>query len=142
MRKLSCLLATALLAMPLAHAQQHADTTATAGAATAGASTEADIDGDAPTPANADADAAANDAPHSGFGQVMSVLTSLLEDAARREATGHGEGLVLDNPAIEISGTPVAGETSLLRANAGRHAVPTETAPAAIGRQLAGGDPG
>ncbi len=77
------------------------------------------------------------DGPRSNFGQVMSVLTGLLRDAAQREATGHGDGFALDNPAIEISVTPVAGQRSLLRAPAER---PREAGRTARER-LAGGTP-
>lgn len=85
-------------------------------------------------------DAGADAAPRSGFGQVMSVLTGLLQDAAQREATGRGEGLVLDNPAIEISVTPVEGQTSLLRAPTERRVV-RDAGREAGKRQLAGGTP-
>ena len=85
-------------------------------------------------------DADSGDAPRSGFGQVMSVLTGLLHDAAQREATGRGDGFALDNPAIEISVTPVEGQTSLLRASTRRHAA-GQAPRGAREKQLAGGTP-
>ena len=65
---------------------------------------------------------AQDDAPpaggsRSGFGQVMALLTGLLEDAAQREASGNKEGFALDHPAVVVSVTPVRGADSFLRRN-------------------------
>jgi hypothetical protein len=145
MRKFPVLLATSLLAMafaPAAHARQTDHAVATghalpeAGvAADTGAGTGATVD------AGADAEPQqAAETSRSGFGQVMSVLTGLLQDAAQREATGRGDGFALDNPAIEISVTPVEGQTSLLRTPAGRDAA-GERRSGAREPQLAAGTP-
>lgn len=137
MRKLPISPAAALLlatwfAMPAAHAQQRDD-----GAATGA---PAQVDADAAAGAGAEA-VAPDETTRSGFGQVMSVLTGLLQDAARREATGQGDGFALDNPAIEISVTPAEGQTSLLReAPAGKRMTARER-HAAGARALAGGTP-
>lgn len=52
----------------------------------------------------------------SGFGQVMSVLTTLLQDAARKEATGApstaAELLAAEESAVAIKVTPVAGSST------------------------------
>ena len=139
-----------LSAMPAAHAQQRDAQAPRATAAATGIDADAaDADGgdadvadedvaDAEDVAragtNADAEAGTS---RSGFGQVMSVLTGLLQDAAQREATGRSDGFALDNPAIEISVTPVEGRTALLRTEAGG----AETRHAEGGRQLARGNP-
>lgn len=97
MRKLPFLLATSLLAMALAPAApaQQADPAV----ATSGVATDADAGTGVDTIAEPAADPReATDAPRSGFGQVMSVLTGLLQDAAQREATGRGDGIALDTP--------------------------------------------
>ena len=139
MRKFPFLLATSLFAMalaPVAHAQQSGHAVATTGVA-------ADAEADTGTTVDAGADAdprQATDESRSGFGQVMSVLTGLLQDAAQREATGRGDGFALDNPAIEISVTPVEGQTSLLRTPAGRDAA-GERRSGAREPQLAAGTP-
>lgn len=65
-------------------------------------------------PANTPAQAG-DDASKSGFGQVMALLTGLLEDAAQREASGGKEGFALDNPAVVVSVTPVEGADSFVR---------------------------
>ena len=145
MRKFPFLLAISLLAValaPVAHAQQpgHAVTTDHVLPA---AGVAADAEGGTGTTVDAGADAdpqPAADATRSGFGQVMSVLTGLLQDAAQREATGRGDGFALDNPAIEISVTPVEGQTSLLRTPAGRDAA-GERRSGAREPQLAAGTP-
>lgn len=51
----------------------------------------------------------------SGFGQVMALLTGLLEDAAQRETSGSTQGFALDNPAVVVSVTPVQGADSFMR---------------------------
>ena len=52
----------------------------------------------------------------SGFGQVMSVLTTLLQDAAHKEATGASatasQILSSEESAVTISVTPVAGSST------------------------------
>lgn len=52
----------------------------------------------------------------SGFGQVMSVLTGLLQEAAGKEATGasstHSRTLSSDQSAVTITVTPVAGRST------------------------------
>ena len=63
---------------------------------------------------------AQDDAPpaggsRSGFGQVMALLTGLLEDAAQREASDAKESFALDNPAVVVSVTPVRGADSFVR---------------------------
>lgn len=154
MRKTPLLLVIVLLVAPLAHAQQRGQAARTA-AATAGAdaveanagpadATAADVDAAAmgevamDEVARDEADSDAGDTTRSGFGQVMSVLTGLLADAAQREATGRGEGLALDNPAIEISVTPVDGARSFVR-DPRPAAKRTRGRPSAA--QLAGGTP-
>lgn len=145
MRKFPFLLATSLLAMALAsvaQAQQSDHAVATDHALSeAGLAADAEAGTAATVDAGADADPQqADDAARSGFGQVMSVLTGLLQDAAQREATGRGDGFALDNPAIEISVTPVEGQTSLLRTPAGREAT-GERRSGAREPQLAAGTP-
>jgi hypothetical protein len=71
-------------------------------------------------------------APRSGFGQVMGVLTHLLQDAAERELGRREPGLVLENPALQISVTPVEGETSFVRGTTRKaDAMATRTQPVA-----------
>lgn len=143
MRPLLLLPFLCLFAMPPAMARQQDDGTATMDIAAADArGGAAPVDpGAKPDDAEPlDARAASADGPRSGFGQVMSVLTGLLQDAAQREATGHGDGFALDNPAIEISVTPVEGQTSLLRTPAGRDAA-GERRSGAREPQLAAGTP-
>ena len=65
--------------------------------------------------ASAQDDAAADTRSRSGFGQVMALLTGLLEDAAQREASGGRQGFALDNPAVVVSVTPVQGADSFVR---------------------------
>lgn len=52
----------------------------------------------------------------SGFGQVMRMLTDLLQEAARKQASATGNDAPLpataDNSAVSISVTPVAGRSS------------------------------
>ena len=60
-------------------------------------------------------DASADTRSRSGFGQVMALLTGLLEDAAQREASGGRQGFALDNPAVVVSVTPVQGADSFVR---------------------------
>lgn len=125
--------AALFLAMTAAHAGQadkdEARATDVAGRA-AMTDAEADVD--------IDASADARDKAPSGFGQVMSVLTGLLQDAAQQEASGRSDGFALDNPAIEISVTPVEGRTSLLQAPPERNAAREQGS----GRErLAGGTP-
>ncbi len=134
MRNLTFLAVVLVLAMPVVQAQQPRDETAR--------TTEAVDGSDAGAGAGVDMDAGADaaDAP-SGFGQVMSVLTGLLQDAAQREATGRSDGFTLDNPAIEISVTPVEGRDSLLRAPVARQATAGPRRDATDTRQLAGGTP-
>ena len=141
MRKLPALSAIVLsaaflLAMTGAQAQPSSDRD---GRATAVVDTEAATDAEVGTDDDAGADA--HDGAPSGFGQVMSVLTGLLQDAAQREATGRSDGFALDNPAIEISVTPVEGHDSLLRAPAARHATAGQKRHGTSARQLAGGTP-
>lgn len=69
----------------------------------------------AKTHAGADDDASPDASARNGFGQVMALLTGLLEDAARREASGDRQGFALDNPAVAVSVTPVQGADSFLR---------------------------
>ena len=135
MRNLAFLAVVLVLAMPVVQAQQPRDETAR--------TTEAVDGSDAGAGAGVDMDAGpdAADGAHSGFGQVMSVLTGLLQDAAQREATGRSDGFTLDNPAIEISVTPVEGRDSLLRAPVARQATAGPRREATDTRQLAGGTP-
>jgi len=133
-------LAVVLFAMPV-HAQQSHDDGQRVGegrAAEALATTDAGAGSEGDMVPDADAGSDAGATP-SGFGQVMSVLTGLLQDAAQREATGRSDGFALDNPAIRISVTPVEGRTSLLREPIGRHA--TATGRKGGARELAGGTP-
>ena len=72
------------------------------------------------TAANASADAGDNDTVRgkSGFGQVMSVLTGLLQEAAARQASSGPANasplLSSDQSAVTISVTPVAGRSTFL----------------------------
>lgn len=133
MRNVRLTLATSLLAMSLAaiaQAQQRDQPAAMPAIAT-------DTD-DGETAVDTGADQEMAESPRSGFGQVMSVLTSLLHDAAQQEASGRSDGFALDNPAIEISVTPVEGRTSLLQAPPERNAARARRG----GRErLAGGTP-
>jgi len=70
-----------------------------------------------PAKAPADDDMSPDRGSKSGFGQVMALLTGLLEDAAQREASGNKEGFALDHPAVVVSVTPVRGADSFLRRN-------------------------
>ena len=141
MRKLLLLAAVTLFAMPVAYAQQRQDDgTREAAADTTEAGTGTGIDARVDTAADERADAP-DQSPGSGFGQVMSVLTGLLQEAAQREATGRSDGFALDNPAIEISVTPVEGRTSLLRAPAGKRTAAGKGRRGADARQLAGSTP-
>lgn len=137
MRNLIFLAVVLVFSTPVAQAQQPRDDTSR---------TTAAVDGsDAGAGAGVDMDAGADAAgTTSGFGQVMSVLTGLLQDAAQREATGRSDGFVLDNPAIEISVTPAEGRTSLLRKPTARSAAVEPKAKArhaAAARELAGTTP-
>lgn len=77
-------------------------------------------------------------ASKSGFGQVMAVLTGLLQDAAMREAGGGNEGFQLEDPALRIEVTPVAGSDSFRQAEPRKRAHPTAgRAPTAVAAQLA-----
>jgi len=77
-------------------------------------------------------------AAKSGFGQVMSVLTGLLHDAAMREAGNGGEGIQLEDPALRIEVTPVAGSDSFLQAQPRKPARTAGEARATVAAQLAG----
>lgn len=109
MRTLPLVVMTAVLGMlPLAAFGQASDGTARE-AATREPPVHAQVDdasGNART---------GNARPRNGFGQVMALLTGLLADAARREASGDDEGFALDNPAVVVSVTPVQGTDSFLR---------------------------
>lgn len=132
MRNVRLMLATSLLAMSpaaIAQGQQRDQPAAMPAIAMDTGAGEAAVD--------TGADQAA-ESPRSGFGQVMSVLTGLLQDAAQQEASGRSDGFALDNPAIEISVTPVEGRTSLLQAPPERNAAREQGS----GRErLAGGTP-
>jgi len=69
----------------------------------------------APAQAPVQDDAPPDASARSGFGQVMALLTGLLEDAAQREASGGTQGVALDNPAVVVSVTPVQGADSFVR---------------------------
>lgn len=69
------------------------------------------------TPAGVDASATESTTrAKSGFGQVMSVLTTLLQDAATKEAAGTSSTaadlLSAEASAVSISVTPVAGSST------------------------------
>lgn len=83
-------------------------------------------------------DVEAAPAAKSGFGQVMAVLTGLLQDAAQREAGGGDDGFQLEDPALRIEVTPVAGSDSFLREEPRRARRTTGPARAAVAAQLAG----
>jgi hypothetical protein len=74
---------------------------------------------DGVTPAaNADAESGDNQTPSekSGFGQIMSMLTGLLQEAAAKQATSGSSDAPLsessDQSAVTISVTPVAGRST------------------------------
>ena len=102
MRKAFIVLAVAACAAPsLSQAQQHRDPRAdTASPATAAAGDNEMVRG------------------RSGFGQVMSVLTGLLQEAAARQSTSGPANaspfLSSDQSAVTISVTPVAGRSTFL----------------------------
>ena len=77
--------------------------------------TEAVVLDPATQAAPAQYDASVDTSSRSGFGQVMALLTGLLEDAAQREASGGKQGFALDNPAVVVSVTPVQGADSFVR---------------------------
>jgi hypothetical protein len=70
------------------------------------------------TTANADAESGDNQTPSekSGFGQIMSMLTGLLQEAAAKQATSGSSDAPLsessDQSAVTISVTPVAGRST------------------------------
>lgn len=106
MRKAFIVLAVAACAASSLSQAQHRDPSAdTASPATA---------------ASASADAGDDDTGHgrSGFGQVMSVLTGLLQEAAARQSTrgpaNASPFLSSDQSAVTISVTPVAGRSTFL----------------------------
>lgn len=74
----------------------------------------------------------AADRGKSGFGQVMSVLTTLLQDAANKEASGTAttaaERLSADESAVSISVTPVTGSSTFFVAKPSRGQRPARRA--------------
>ena len=125
MRKASVLLAiAACAASSLSLAQQHRDQRADIASPAAKASTEA---------ASTEADDNGAVRAKSGFGQVMSVLTGLLQEAAARQAAGASSKasplLSSDQSAVAITVTPVAGRTTFFvdKAAADRNSADQET---------------
>ena len=100
MRKASIVLAiAACVASPLSLAQQRDPAPATAEATT-----------------RTSADQGGGERKQSGFGQVMSVLTGLLQDAAGKESTGTSttasQTLSSEESAVVITVTPVEGRST------------------------------
>lgn len=110
MRKACLMLAIATCASSLALAQTR-DTSADR-PSIADATTVQTQAADAPTDR-----ASTPKMPQSAFGQVMAVLTHLLQEAATKQAMGAQPGTDLpgspsDNSALTITVTPIAGQTT------------------------------
>ena len=82
------------------------------------------------------ATAVATGKPRSGFGQVMRMLTDLLQEAARKQASATGNDASLSatagNSAVNISVTPVAGRSGFYapKSRSGKVVPPVSSAAA------------
>lgn len=81
--------------------------------------------------------------PQSAFGQVMAVLTHLLQEAATKQTTGtqpnarHSD-LPSDNSALTITVTPIAGQTTFTPV---KRSADNEAIPASMDADAAAGVP-